>query len=165
MNEPATFKRRKRGRTISCNANNVEKMDDRDSTRIASDITNSGRIHRDRSVKERSKKSESKEKKLTQMFLDFGQKNFFSTTCGECGFVYTPGKKEEERLHLSHHKQALSLALMKFKNSPPGATVLMDDGQSGRIYKMYYFKNNSKTASSVMVRKTLYNTSISILFV
>ena len=100
----------------------------------------------------RTEKSE-KERKLVQMFLDVGQKNFYSTTCSECGFVYTPGKNEEERLHQSHHKDTLSLNLMKLNKLPEGSTLLMDDGTLGQIYKMYYFKkrNSSGNGKSIMV--------------
>lgn len=42
---------------------------------------------------------------LQQMFLDFGQKNFSSRSCLECGMVWCPGLPEEESLHARRHKR------------------------------------------------------------
>ena len=42
---------------------------------------------------------------LQQMFLDFGQKNFSSRTCKECGMVWCPGLPEEEAMHAKQHKR------------------------------------------------------------
>ncbi len=40
-----------------------------------------------------------------QLFLDFGQKNFSSTTCNVCNMVYCPGLPEEEAIHRREHKR------------------------------------------------------------
>jgi N-acetyltransferase len=76
----------------------------------------------------------STKKKLTQTFLDLGQKNFHLKQCSECGFVYTPGKKEEDQLHVAHHDQVLGTRVIKFKGAPPGSTILAKDGVLGAIY-------------------------------
>jgi len=84
-----------------------------------------------------SKNEEKKKKRvLTQMHLDFGQKNFHSTQCATCGFVYTPGKNEEERLHAAHHARELGFKAIKFggKGAPPGSTLVAKDGKDGAIY-------------------------------
>lgn len=149
MSELTTFSRRKRPGCASCTVPEDSKSsrDEIKTVRIKqtprSNLKSSGRRDLEKPVIQ---------KKLVQMFLDVGQKNFFSTTCSECGFVYTPGKNEEERLHMSHHNQALSLNLMKFKKIPQGTTLLMDDGTMGKIYKMYYFKNSQGNTKSIMVR-------------
>lgn len=77
-----------------------------------------------------------RKKVLTQLHLDFGQRNFHSTQCSICGFVYTPGKREEERLHDVHHEQAVGLQVIKFRTmAPPGSTLVAKDGTvGGRIY-------------------------------
>ncbi len=75
-------------------------------------------------------------KTLTQLHLDFGQRNFHSTQCAICGFVYTPGKREEERLHDAHHEKAVGLQVIKFRTmAPPGSTLVAKDGKTrGHIY-------------------------------
>lgn len=82
-------------------------------------------------------KKKIKRKKMTQMFLDVGQRNFFSTQCALCGFVYTPGKREEERLHDAHHRDVLHLEALKVKTIPSGAKLMSRDEQ-GAIYKVHY---------------------------
>jgi len=73
-----------------------------------------------------------RKKMLTQLHLDFGQKNFHSTQCATCGFVYTPGKREEERLHDAHHEKAVGLRVIKFRTmAPPGAALVAKDGNTG----------------------------------
>ena len=44
-----------------------------------------------------------KKRKLEQLFLDFGQKNLESTTCAECGMVYSVGVPSDEQLHRQYH--------------------------------------------------------------
>lgn len=145
MAETTTFSRRKRHRSVSCNIQEGDKT----SGECLSSFRPS--VNKNNSEKTRSaKKSGGQERRLVQMFLDVGQKNFFSTTCSECGFVYTPGKKEEERLHLSHHEAALSLNMIKLKTLPAGSVLLMDDGKLGQIYKMYYFKNRLGSGKSMI---------------
>eukprot|EP00889_Picochlorum_renovo_P003503 jgi/Picre1/30533/NNA_005896.t1 len=82
-------------------------------------------------------KKNNKRKKMTQMFLDVGQRNFFSTQCTLCGFVYTPGNREEERLHDAHHREKLHLEALKVKTIPSGAKLMSRDEQ-GAIYKVHY---------------------------
>lgn len=160
MPEVATFARKKRIRSASCRISleNVEVKRDISTKSSPTKKKMSSMCTRQRNLK----KSGSQSKKLTQMFLDVGQKNFFSTTCPECGFVYTPGKHQEERLHLSHHRQVLSLSLMKFSKVPPGSSLIMDDGNSGSIYKMHYFKNSPGNMKSIMVRCILDLRSVGI---
>ena len=103
-----------------------------------------------------------KVKKMTQMFLDIGQKNFFSKTCSACGFVYTPGKRDEEQLHNSHHNEALSLKVLKFKGNPPGSQLLLNDSNLGKIYRSDCFKNKSGNVRTVMVRLMMLTVSICV---
>lgn len=44
-----------------------------------------------------------KKRKLEQLFLDFGQRNLESTTCAECGMVYSVGVPSDEQLHRQYH--------------------------------------------------------------
>lgn len=76
-----------------------------------------------------------KKKKLTQMYLDLGQKSFHSTQCATCGFVYTPGKKGEERLHADHHAKEVGNRVIKFgKGAPAGFALVATDGKEGSIH-------------------------------
>lgn len=149
MTETTTFSRRKRLRLAS---HNIQEGD----TARKESLIPSGHGENTGNCSEKTGRTKKDEggRRLVQMFLDVGQKNFHSTTCSECGFVYTPGKKEEERLHRSHHQGALSLNMMKLKNLPVGSVLLMDDGKLGQIYKMYYFKNSIGNGNSIMVRVT-----------
>ena len=48
-----------------------------------------------------------KKKHLTQTHLDLGQAAFICLTCPQCGMVYAPGDKGDEKLHSSFHADAL----------------------------------------------------------
>lgn len=54
-----------------------------------------------RSQSRKRKKANSKE--LTQLYLDFGQKDFDSKTCSVCHMMYCPGLPKEELLHRRFH--------------------------------------------------------------
>lgn len=100
-----------------------------------SEVHGTKRLPSDKTLE--SSKDKVKRKKMTQMFLDVGQRNFFSTQCALCGFVYTPGNREEERLHDAHHRNELHLDALKVKTIPSGATLMSRDEQ-GAIYKGHY---------------------------
>lgn len=85
-------------------------------------------------------------KKFTQLHLDMGQKNFHSSTCKSCGFVYTAGDPEEERLHDLHHKDVLSLSAIKFKCVPSGCKNVADYRSAGGIYKLEHDPASPKSA-------------------
>ena len=93
-------------------------------------------------------------KKLTQMFLDLGQRNFYSTQCSACGFVYTPGK-EEERLHAAHHDQVMGRKAIKFKGAPPGSTLVAKDGALGAIYMIQSSKSRKESGVLAEVSEML----------
>ena len=83
---------------------------------------------------------------LTQMHLDFGQKNFHSTQCPVCDFVYTPGKRDEERLHDSHHEKAVGRQIIKFRTmAPPGSMLVAKDGTTGGC--IYVIRGRSHPSS------------------
>lgn len=42
-----------------------------------------------------------------QMVLDFGQKEFGSTHCKECGMVYTIGNLKDIKAHKAYHRAKL----------------------------------------------------------
>jgi hypothetical protein len=44
-------------------------------------------------------------KKMEQVFIDIGQKNFFQTQCGKCGMYFVAGDEIEEKLHNEYHKK------------------------------------------------------------
>lgn len=44
-----------------------------------------------------------KQPKLEQLFLDFGQKNFDARICEECGMMYAPGIPEDVKMHAKLH--------------------------------------------------------------
>lgn len=85
-------------------------------------------------------------KKFTQLHLDIGQKNFYSSTCKSCGFVYTAGDPEEERLHDVHHKDVLSLSAIRFKSIPSGCKRVADYKGSGGIYRLEHDPASPKSA-------------------
>jgi hypothetical protein len=85
-------------------------------------------------------------KKFTQLHLDIGQKNFHSSTCRSCGFVYTAGDPEEERLHDLHHKEVLSLSAIRFKCVPSGCKKVADYRSAGGIYKLEHDPASPKSA-------------------
>tara|TARA_R110002050_G_scaffold198863_2_gene333662 strand:+ start:1135 stop:1740 length:606 start_codon:yes stop_codon:yes gene_type:complete len=58
-----------------------------------------------KATKATSTLSRSPESKLTQMHLDFGQRDFDGTVCGECGMFYCPGTAQDELLHSRYHRQ------------------------------------------------------------
>lgn len=122
------------------------------SSKVAAAQSSNGTTQEKASARKDEALSGSKKgKKMIQMFLDMGQRNFFSKTCSACGFVYTPGKKDEERLHNSHHNEALSLKVLKFKGNPPGSQLLVNDSNIGKIYRSNYYKNKSGNARTLMV--------------
>lgn len=61
--------------------------------------------------------------KLTQMYLDYGQKNFTSVTCGECGLVYAPGLPEDEATHKKAHAKFVNESLSVGKRWRAQATL------------------------------------------
>lgn len=70
--------------------------------------------------------------KLTQTYLDFGQKNFFPIRCSICGLVYTPGKIEDEKLHDEYHGGP---PLPRYYSSSEDIEVFKD-GKWGCIVRM-----------------------------
>ncbi|KAK3727808.1 hypothetical protein QZH41_008230 [Actinostola sp. cb2023] len=46
-----------------------------------------------------------KDKKMEQMYLDLGQRNFGHVTCTRCGMVYTHAQPDDEIDHIRHHKK------------------------------------------------------------
>jgi N-acetyltransferase len=61
--------------------------------------------------------------KQTQMYLDFGQKNFTSVTCPDCGLVYAPGHPEDEATHKKAHAKVLNESLSLSKRWRSQATL------------------------------------------
>jgi N-acetyltransferase len=61
--------------------------------------------------------------KQTQMYLDFGQKNFTSVTCADCGLVYAPGHPEDEATHKKAHAKVVNEALSIGKRWRSQATL------------------------------------------
>ena len=54
-----------------------------------------------------------KRKRLEQYFLDFGQKDTTCKRCDGCGFVYSVGLEDDEKMHVSFHKTyTLGVAFM-----------------------------------------------------
>ena len=53
----------------------------------------------------------------SQMYLDFGQRNFYNTKCTICNMCYCPGLASDEKLHDEFHKRVTQGILYKgFKN-------------------------------------------------
>ncbi|CAL8071016.1 unnamed protein product [Calicophoron daubneyi] len=44
---------------------------------------------------------------MTQMKLDFGQRNFRNARCEGCGMVYTTADKDEQKVHALYHRDVL----------------------------------------------------------
>jgi GNAT superfamily N-acetyltransferase len=55
----------------------------------------------------------SKKPKLTQLFLDFGQKGISSCHCPTCHMCYAPGNEEDEQAHRLYHKRFVQPVLMR----------------------------------------------------
>ena len=45
-----------------------------------------------------------KKRRLEQYFLDFGQKDMTCKSCNSCGFVYSVGLEDDEKMHALFHK-------------------------------------------------------------
>eukprot|EP00890_Picochlorum_soloecismus_P003659 jgi/Picsp_1/4294/NSC_01803-R1_n-acetyltransferase esco1 len=95
-------------------------------------------------------------KKFTQLHLDMGQKNFHSSTCKSCGFVYTAGDPEEERLHDLHHKDVLSLSVIKLKCVPSGCKQVADYRAAGGIYRLEHDPASPKSAMALISKHLEY---------
>ena len=72
-------------------------------------------------------------KQLTQVHLDFGQKNFHSTQCPTCGLIYTPGKATDDRLHAAYHNK--NLQVPRYSAGREDVTVATD-GSIGDIVRI-----------------------------
>ena len=72
-----------------------------DRTRRRKQRTNKG-------TQQRKNIEENKHRKLQQLCLDLGQKNFGHVTCKVCGMVYTFGQAEDEREHMKFHRKYLT---------------------------------------------------------
>lgn len=74
-----------------------------------------------------------KQKQLTQVHLDFGQKDFHSTRCPVCHLVYTPGKEEDDKLHAAYHNKNANSSLRY--NSSKGDSVVAHDATAGEFIR------------------------------
>lgn len=107
-----------------------------------------------------SKKREKKNRKLTQLHLDIGQRSFVSTKCNLCGFLYTPGDPAEDRLHHMHHQEMLSLNVLRVRTIPAGAKFVVSHDDD-KIYKVEYVPKNVASQQTLIVR-ALYCLHVSI---
>ena len=66
-------------------------------------------------VARRAKRQKTDDK--SQLYLDFGQRNFYQTKCTVCDMCYCPGLASDEKLHEDFHKRVTHGILYKgFKN-------------------------------------------------
>lgn len=56
----------------------------------------------------KKKSPDQAKKKLLQMHLDFGQKDFYSTKCPDCGMFFAQGEAEDSKLHRKFHDEVLN---------------------------------------------------------
>lgn len=81
--------------------------------------------------------------KLTQTYLDLGQKNFFPIRCPSCGFVYTPGKRQDEKLHEEYHRGSSVLKYHSCKDD----VEIFKDGKAGRILRVHWDRLSTSVSS------------------
>lgn len=66
---------------------------------------------------------------LTQLHLDFGQKNFHASKCPTCGLLYTQGQADDELIHAEYH----SHATQGLKYTPSTSERIVRDDENGKI--------------------------------
>ncbi|XP_065843101.1 N-acetyltransferase ESCO2-like isoform X2 [Oscarella lobularis] len=83
-------------------------------------------------TKKKIQKRDKRPKKLEQLHLDLGQRDFGHTVCSFCGMVYARGKEEDMREHNKYHANVVN----KFKYPVWKNERVVSEFEEGKIVKV-----------------------------